>query len=314
MEKRILKVLLILLSITTVIFGLGVHAQQNNSTQYVPLEQLPDSSGHLPAATTPIDLTTYLPNIVKLAIGIAGALSVIYIIIGGFKYLSTDAIYEKKEGKEMIINAVWGLFLAISSVVILNTIDPNITKINLNIQPTATTNTAPSTATTTDTTNGSVSTTCVSNGGGTQPCTCNNCVNDPSAFPFKPGVNTTMNANLYGKLQNVGGTLASYSPPVSWYITEAWPTTVGHIDSCHYDGTCVDLNVTPGYQSGTTPSASLIRQLNNMYFALNNGGGLKFVFEVTQSDFDTLVNAGLNKSMPHQIYQTTTAPSFHVSL
>jgi len=132
--KNLLKILIITFCISASLFTLNVYAQTQNS-QYVPLEQLPGLSTTVNGKPT-INLAEYLPNLVKLAIGLAAALSVIYIIIGGFKYISTDAIFEKKEGKETITNAVWGLLLAISSVVILNTISPKILNVNLKIEPT----------------------------------------------------------------------------------------------------------------------------------------------------------------------------------
>ncbi|MFZ3009096.1 MAG: hypothetical protein WA048_01550, partial [Minisyncoccia bacterium] len=69
-------------------------------------------------------LGTFLPAVFKLGIGIASALSVIYIIVGGIQYLSTDAIDKKGDGKDKINNALFGLILAISAYTILNTINP----------------------------------------------------------------------------------------------------------------------------------------------------------------------------------------------
>lgn len=60
----------------------------------------------------------------QLLIGIAAALAVIMIVIGGIEYMSTDAISGKSDGRKKIENALWGLALAISSYLILSTIDP----------------------------------------------------------------------------------------------------------------------------------------------------------------------------------------------
>ncbi|PIQ66529.1 MAG: hypothetical protein COV96_01015 [Candidatus Zambryskibacteria bacterium CG11_big_fil_rev_8_21_14_0_20_42_18] len=78
---------------------------------------------------------SYLASIFKLAIAVAGGLAVIMIIWGGIQYMSTDAISGKSEAKNTIQNAIWGLLLAISAWLILNTINPDLVKFNLNIEP-----------------------------------------------------------------------------------------------------------------------------------------------------------------------------------
>ncbi|MFZ2769649.1 MAG: pilin, partial [Minisyncoccia bacterium] len=78
-------------------------------------------------------LGTFLPAVFKLGIGIASALSVIYIIVGGIQYLSTDAIDKKGDGKDKINNALFGLILAISAYTILNTINPKLVNLSLKI-------------------------------------------------------------------------------------------------------------------------------------------------------------------------------------
>lgn len=113
---------------------------------YTPLAPLPgttdstncdtNSKGEEECATT---LETYLPGIFKLAIGISGVLAVIMIVVGGIEYISTDAIQGKTEGKERIQNALWGLLLVFVSWLILYTINPDLLKMNLNIETTTTT-------------------------------------------------------------------------------------------------------------------------------------------------------------------------------
>lgn len=69
-------------------------------------------------------LLAYLNALVKALIQVAGGLAVIIIIYGGIKYMSTDAILGKEEGKAMITNALLGLALALMSYLILLTINP----------------------------------------------------------------------------------------------------------------------------------------------------------------------------------------------
>lgn len=111
--------------------------------QYVPLAPLPgttqgdcvtDKNGNVSGCTT--DIQTYLPGIFKLAIGIAGVLAVLMIIIGGVEYITTDAIQGKSEGKARIQNALWGLVLVLVSWILLYTINPKLTVFNLNVEKT----------------------------------------------------------------------------------------------------------------------------------------------------------------------------------
>ena len=76
----------------------------------------------------------YLKFIFRLLIGLAGLLSVIMIVVGGIQYMSTDAIYDKEEGKERAWQAVLGLILALGAWLILNTINPEVLSLKLSIQ------------------------------------------------------------------------------------------------------------------------------------------------------------------------------------
>ena len=77
-------------------------------------------------------LGTYLTGIFKVGIAVAGVLAFLMIVIGGFQYLSTDAITGKEEGKQRIARALGGLILALASYIILYTINPNLVSLNLN--------------------------------------------------------------------------------------------------------------------------------------------------------------------------------------
>lgn len=80
-------------------------------------------------------LPIYLVGMFKLLIAVAGALAVVMIVIGGIQYMSTDAIYGKKDGKEKINRALGGLLLALASWLILNTINPKLLEISAVLPP-----------------------------------------------------------------------------------------------------------------------------------------------------------------------------------
>ena len=101
------------------------------AAEYTLLEPLTSPSGE--SITSIPNLNAYLQFVFQFAIGITGVLAVIMIILGGITYLSTDAVSGKKDGKEMIANALRGLALAILSWLILNSINP--TLLNINVTP-----------------------------------------------------------------------------------------------------------------------------------------------------------------------------------
>ncbi len=98
--------------------------------QYTTLAPLPGIS-----ASETIDegfLSKYLNIIYILGISLCTALAVLMIVVGGVQWASSDAWSGKQEGKERIWAAVLGLFIALGSYVILNTINPALLNTELN--------------------------------------------------------------------------------------------------------------------------------------------------------------------------------------
>lgn len=75
----------------------------------------------------------YLQLLFRGTIGIAGVLAVVMLVTCGIKLMTSEAISSKGEAKECITNAILGLLLAISSWLILNTINPTLLNTNLGI-------------------------------------------------------------------------------------------------------------------------------------------------------------------------------------
>ena len=71
-----------------------------------------------------VDLITYLNGIFKTVIGITGVLAVVTLVLCGIKLMSAASASGKSEAKKCITNALFGVFLALSSWLILNTINP----------------------------------------------------------------------------------------------------------------------------------------------------------------------------------------------
>ena len=78
------------------------------------------------------DLTNFqLPNtfrglllfVIKAALGLAGLLAVLFVIIGGYQYISSGANQELAEtGKKTLTNAIIGVAIIVLSWVIVNAI------------------------------------------------------------------------------------------------------------------------------------------------------------------------------------------------
>lgn len=98
---------------------------------YVPLEPLPLlGDGGAPVQT---DVGGYIQTLFRLAIGGATVLAVLLIVVGGIEYMASETVGGKGEATKRMQNAVWGFILAISSVLILETINPNLLNLNLGI-------------------------------------------------------------------------------------------------------------------------------------------------------------------------------------
>jgi hypothetical protein len=69
-------------------------------------------------------IADYLEALFRAGIAIATGLALIMIVYGGFLYTSTDAIYGKDEGKKIIGQALLGLLLALSAVLLLQQLNP----------------------------------------------------------------------------------------------------------------------------------------------------------------------------------------------
>jgi hypothetical protein len=69
-------------------------------------------------------ISSYFDALFRAGIAIATGLALIMVMYGGFLYTSTDAITGKSEGIKIIQQALLGLLLALTSVLILNQLNP----------------------------------------------------------------------------------------------------------------------------------------------------------------------------------------------
>lgn len=79
-------------------------------------------------------LNQYINALYRLSISIAALLAVIKIVAAGAKYMLSDIITHKEEAKKDIQGALIGLLIVIGAVIILNTVNTDLTKLDLNIE------------------------------------------------------------------------------------------------------------------------------------------------------------------------------------
>jgi hypothetical protein len=73
----------------------------------------------------------YVSALYYLSITVAGLLAVVQIIYGGVEWTFSDAFTEKSNAKTRIQGALLGLLIVLSAVLILNTLNTNLTTLNI---------------------------------------------------------------------------------------------------------------------------------------------------------------------------------------
>ncbi len=82
---------------------------------------LPDT-----AKGTPLTLTDYLRKIYLIGLGAVGVAALLMMVISGFVYMLSDTVTSKEKARDYIVGAISGLVLALSSYLILYTINPDL--------------------------------------------------------------------------------------------------------------------------------------------------------------------------------------------
>lgn len=95
---------------------------------FVPLTQVP----FLTDTGNSFDLSQFLNNLYRLAIGVAAVIAVLQIMRAGIMYMGGDSVTEKKEAKNLIGLSIAGLVLVLSPVVVFSIINPEILSLKIN--------------------------------------------------------------------------------------------------------------------------------------------------------------------------------------
>lgn len=239
---------------------------------YTPMEAIPGSG-------STSDWCVYVSYIYKFGLWAVGIAALLMISIGGFMYTTSagnNASMEKAKG--VITDAIAGLLLALTSWLLLNTINPALLTCSLPATMEVSTIAVPEAPTT-------------PTGPGVPACL--DCVNIPrSTLTCKSSASCTLPGNFITKLMAIHSS-------VPWRITEAYPPTVPHMDSCHNNGTCADVNLV-----GVAGTPTNVKALSD---ALRAAGFTSYTYE--SKNCSPIKAVGV----PCHPYPTMTAPSFHVN-
>ena len=77
-----------------------------------------------------VGLADYVRSIYLFALGAIGVVALGALVFGGLTYMLSDTLTSKEEAKKWIWGAIGGLVLGFSSYLILNTINPDLVRIN----------------------------------------------------------------------------------------------------------------------------------------------------------------------------------------
>lgn len=126
-----MKKLLILVGLAALAYA--PHALAQGFTTLAPIPGLTDMS---PTSAINSDtLATFFNNLYKYLIGIAATLAVIEIIWGGLEYSTKDSVSKQSNGRERITQAIFGLILVLSPVLVFSIINPSILNLSINLPP-----------------------------------------------------------------------------------------------------------------------------------------------------------------------------------
>lgn len=125
----------LLLSIFFALLALAPHALAQ--TGFVPLAPIPGltektvANGYIDQGS----FALFFNNLYKFLVGLAVALAIIEIIWGGIEISTKDSVSKQSDGKKRIYNAIFGLLLILSPVIVFSLINPEILSLSVAFTP-----------------------------------------------------------------------------------------------------------------------------------------------------------------------------------
>jgi len=102
------------------------------SAEYTPLVNIPGVTDNVGLGEA--SFLDYVAAIYGILIVVAALIAVVRLVIAGARYMMTDLVSGKGKAIADIQGSLLGLLIIIAAVVILNTINPNLTQLSLNIE------------------------------------------------------------------------------------------------------------------------------------------------------------------------------------
>lgn len=256
----------------------------NSNFNYQLLEKIPGQSADA-------SLPNYVKAILNAALILIVLSAVFMAMVGGFLYL-TSAGNTSRAGtaKDIIVDAIIGLGLALLAYLILYVINPDLVNLRISQLSVTTPKTEGPATTPATTPTGAIAAGCPAG----IPCTsCSGCEVITGVDNKGCGASQCyLNSALLSKIKSISGVSG-------WRITESWPPTVTHMSTCHQNGTCADLN-----NSGGATDTKTIK----MYYDAFRAAGLDVLYESKGCALYEAAGVTNCKSYPTMTNQS----SFHV--
>ncbi len=113
------------------LFAVTAMASVAHAQGFIPLAPIPGLTEGVTANQA--GLANFLNNLYKYLIGLAAVIAVVEIIWGGLLYSTQDVPGSKTNGKEKIQNALLGLVLVLSPVLVFSIINPSILNLSISL-------------------------------------------------------------------------------------------------------------------------------------------------------------------------------------
>lgn len=119
------KIFILIIVISASLFAYSVLAEYKLEAGYPEIEGVKPEGGLIP----------YIRYIFVYGLATIGLLALGALVVGGLMYMSAGSITSTEKAREVIWGAIGGLLLGLSAYLILNTINPDLVKLKIDLDP-----------------------------------------------------------------------------------------------------------------------------------------------------------------------------------
>lgn len=136
MKKIFNKTLITATAITSLLFlALVFVSFAADGIKYNVLAPFPGDPNKIDAARSVSTFSGYLSGAIPFILRLAAVFAVVQIVIGGFQWALSEAVGNIQDAKDRMTQAIIGLVLAMTSYLILNSINPELVTLKIGIKP-----------------------------------------------------------------------------------------------------------------------------------------------------------------------------------